>query len=97
MQVLFDFPSFVPMLQGFLRLVIHFTEGMFRIPYSLSDYVQRFGHNISSFVVVERGVKDAIGLWPRRALPTCLRLASAASSDSNIQTQDLCVHSKIFT
>lgn len=64
MNVFFDFSPFVPMLQGFFRLVIHFAEGMFGVPYSLCDYVQRFGHNVTSFVVVERGVKDATGHLP---------------------------------
>ena len=52
MQVFLDFPAFVTMLQGFLRLIVDFPEGVFWVTNSLADDFQRFGHTLISFVQV---------------------------------------------
>jgi hypothetical protein len=46
MQVTFDFPAFIPMLQWLFRLIIHFPEGVLWIANGFTDDFQRFGHSL---------------------------------------------------
>jgi hypothetical protein len=49
-QVLFDFPAFVPVFLGFFGLIISFAEGMFAITYGFDYRVQGFCHNYHTFL-----------------------------------------------
>ena len=60
-QVFFDLSPFVSVFQWFLRLVFHFTEGVFRVADGLTDDFQRFGHSLFHFFQVEPGAKPASG------------------------------------
>ncbi|HWF18899.1 MAG TPA: hypothetical protein VG754_06500 [Verrucomicrobiae bacterium] len=50
MQVLLDFPAFIPVFLGFFGLVVGFAEGMFVTTYGFTEYFQRFYHNWHSFL-----------------------------------------------
>ena len=65
MQVFFDLPALVTILHRFLGLILHFTEWMFGIAYSLANDFQRFCHDSSD-----------VGIWPGTTVPAgvpCLR------------------------
>ena len=54
MQVFLDFPAFIAVFLGFLGLVVHFTERMFRVADGFADDFQRFGHNNPLFDLTRR-------------------------------------------
>jgi hypothetical protein len=49
-QVLLDFPAFVPMFLGLFGAIISFWEGMFATSYGFGNNVQCFYHNWHTFL-----------------------------------------------